>query len=144
MSPYPTLPDRFGKRPGIKPKAAHPPGLHLPEVDRLELRLADLPPSSNNMFVNGHGRHKSGPYKQWVTSAGWMLKPQMVGRVPGLVVLHMTFGRPTATSDLDNRIKPVCDLLVTNGLIDDDRFVQGISAWWGTAPGCQIVIERAA
>lgn len=142
---YPLNPDSFGKIPKLKPKAAAlRPGLHLPEVDRLELRLADIPPSVNHMFANSHhgGRHKSKDYTTWLTTTGWKMKPQFVGRVPGNVVIDLTICRMAINADLDNRIKPSLDFLVTHGLIDDDRHVEEIHARWGGLSGCLIVIER--
>lgn len=143
---YPLNPDSFGKRKKVRRIVLPPPGLHLPVVDRLELHMPTVPPSVNSMYPssgNG-GRHKSAAYTAWVTATGWEMKPQFVGRVPGNVVLDMTFCRMSVAADVSNRIKSAEDFLVSHGLIDDDRFVQSITARWGGLSGATIVIERAA
>ena len=81
------------------------------------------PISVNAMYANvpGKGRVKTERYKTWLNSAGWSLRAARPERVSGPykleIVLHVADAR---RRDLDNTVKPVLDLLVTHGLVDDD------------------------
>lgn len=90
----------------------------------LVLRLP-VPPSTNNLFVarrDGKGRAKTSEYKAWVEAAGkWiMTQPRRLIDGPVRVEIEAPVGR---TRDIDNIAKPTLDLLVTMGVIQDDRYV---------------------
>lgn len=93
-----------------------------------------LPPSANKLFKNlqGRGRAKTQTYESWRVEAGWTLKQQLNGsRIGGAVSVAILCARKDMRSgDIDNRIKPILDLLVSYGTIDDDRNVQKVSAEW--------------
>lgn len=110
--------------------------------ERLEIRLTDPPPSSNNMFANvpGRGRIKSKLYKLWIESAGWEARIQSALRVPGPVLIDITVFRMSKIADIDNRVKAVVDLLVAHDLIDDDKNVSEVRARWSDQLGCRIVV----
>lgn len=121
---------------------------------RLEL---PIPPSINCCFVNvltGRGgsrasRARSKKYRAWASAAGWHLKIARPKKVAGATEIEILVARPNKNSDVDNRIKPVLDLLVTHGVIDDDRHVESTSARWarpgdGVEAGMVAVIIRPA
>lgn len=104
-----------------------------------------IPPSVNSMYVNvpRRGRVKSSAYVRWIKNAGWALQTQPHARVPGKVNVLIEIRRPTANSDVDNRVKAALDLLVSHGVIDDDRYVQSVKAVWAEVDSCRITVEAA-
>jgi Holliday junction resolvase RusA-like endonuclease len=93
------------------------------------------PPSVNELFWNkpGRGRVKTRVYADWLGHAGWRLREQRPGRIAGRVIIVMSIERSNANADIDNRIKPILDLLVSQHVIDDDRFVVGLCIAWAPA-----------
>ena len=91
-----------------------------------------VPPSVNAMYRNsvGKGRVETQMYKDWKGHAGWRLRLQKPEPIHGYVVILINIERPNVASDVDNRIKALFDLLVTYGVITDDRFVVGFCAAW--------------
>lgn len=101
-----------------------------------------VPPTTNNLFATvGRRRVQTREYKSWLEAAGWQIKTQRVPKVEGDVKVTLVITRPTVTSDLDNRIKPILDSLVKFGVIDDDTQVCAINAAWGFADGCRVIVE---
>lgn len=94
------------------------------------------PPSTNNMFANvaGRGRIKSKEYNMWVNAAGWdcKRKGQCMGPFTLTVSFNTAWRRPNA--DLDNRIKPILDLLVAHEVVEDDNRCEAIHASWQALP----------
>jgi len=87
----------------------------------------DLPlsPSTNNLFANRpgqRGRFPTARYKTWLQAAGWDVKAAGAIKVSGEIAVTISIPHDY-TSDADNRIKAVLDLLVRHELIDDDRYV---------------------
>lgn len=93
------------------------------------------PPSVNEMFrnVRGKGRVKTSAYLDWRGHAGWVLRSQRPERVPGRIVVLISVERMSNCADIDNRVKAIFDLLVSHGVIDDDRNVVGFAAAWAPA-----------
>jgi Holliday junction resolvase RusA-like endonuclease len=112
-------------------------------ADRTMLVLP-MPPSANNLFFNipgGRGRAKSGGYKAWITEAGLKLKAQRPLKLLGDVEVHYRFGPRNRSADVENRIKPVSDLLVAHGVIKDDRFiVRLVVEWAGDVRGVEVTV----
>ena len=104
-----------------------------------------LPPSLNNIFVNlpRGGRAKSPEYKAWRQLATLQINTQHPGRIVGDVRIEITCERPNKASDLDNRIKPVLDAIVTARVIEDDRKVVELTAKWGDVRGVLVNVEVA-
>lgn len=127
--------------------------------------LLPLPPSTNGLTKavyytdrrtgKRHARKvETTQYTEWKRTAGRALNEQIKAspirmsddaRIPGPVVLTMRFGRPNKRrQDLDNRLKAPIDLLAAHGVIDDDRNVQSILAYWcSTVEGVEIEVWRA-
>ena len=98
------------------------------------------PPSVNRMYIKG--RIKSEAYRAWLSEAGWQLKAQNVRPVPGPVSLNISCPE-NGRRDLGNHEKPMTDLLVRMGLIEDDRnrIVRKITLEWTDQPSMLIRIE---
>lgn len=95
-----------------------------------------FPPASNNLFANSKsgGRFKSARYTAWATEAGWEAKKQRAGRIEGPYALYIVACRPDARRrDLANLEKAVSDLLVSVGIVEDDRLCQRLDMRWGPA-----------
>lgn len=84
-----------------------------------------LAPSVNGAFrnVEGKGRVRTGPYKTWAQSAGWELKAQRPVRCDANRLLILIALPEKMPGDVDNRVKPTLDLLVSLGVIRDDSHV---------------------
>lgn len=79
-----------------------------------------FPPSVNGLFFNRKGgRTKTVQYALWQRQAGWELKLQKQKPIKGPVGLMYTY-QDNRKADLGNLEKPVSDLLVKHGLIEDD------------------------
>ena len=109
-----------------------------------------FPPPTNGLYRNTKdrgGRAKTTRYKAWQNNAILDLVEQGITRQPivtGPIHLVMVFGRPDRRKrDLDNLLKAPIDLLVSQGVIEDDRNVQSIVANWGVGKGVEVVVDRA-
>lgn len=99
----------------------------MPPADALRFKLP-LPPSANALWTVRRGtkqRIKTDAYRAWIVEAGWLIvaadwpQPTMLhGSVA--ISIEAPFSR---RRDLDNAIKPILDLIVRHGLIEDDRWV---------------------
>ena len=84
------------------------------------------PPSVNALFANaaGKGRVRSARYKQWAIAAGWRLQSQRSNWptiAPGqsyCIALRLPVDY---RSDIDNAGKAPIDLLVSLGVVPDDK-----------------------
>ena len=114
----------------------------------LTFELPAMPPSVNAMYVNipGHGRAKTQKYRDWINTAGLILNRQIKGRLTGRVDIRIKLEDTHPTADCSNYIKPLEDLLVSSGVITDDRakFVRSAKSEWAPIKGVQIEIERVA
>lgn len=81
---------------------------------------------------------KAKPYDTWITLAGAIIattrpKPAAVhGNFIAEIIVDDRLR--DSGSDLDNRIKPVLDLLAHMSLIDNDKFCDDVRARWGRLP----------
>lgn len=88
------------------------------------------PPSTNNLFANGkHGRFKSKKYEAWIVEAGKELLAQKPQHFAGRVEVQLQVPR-NLRRDLDNHWKASLDLLVSHGVIQDDRFIERLYVFW--------------
>ena len=85
--------------------------------------LLPWPPSTNCIFARGKGRgmFPSARYKAWKEEASHALRWQQMDALSGPVEVKIQLSSPTKrVYDLDNRVKPILDLLVDTRLIDGD------------------------
>lgn len=87
-----------------------------------------VPPSVNNLFANKRsgGRYKTKEYRAWIQEAGWTVNLQKPAPVHGKYKFFLTL--PKIKGDASNRIKAAEDLLVSLGLVDDDRHCVDVQA----------------
>lgn len=106
--------------------------------------ILPLPPSVNHYKRIGKNRnpYNHPAYTKWKTEAGWCLAAQRVAQkkvtlaVP--VAVEMIFMRK---GDIDNRIKPLLDLLKDNHVLLDDKYVERLLVTFGDVSGCEVTIE---
>lgn len=115
-------------------------------VDRGALCLCTVPPSLNTIFFNvkRKGRVKTPEYSEWLTKCHFELRRQGGWHVPGHVRVRLSYCRSQTKADLDNLAKPVLDLLVQAGRIQDDRNVVELHAAYGQTKGTVIEIWSAS
>jgi crossover junction endodeoxyribonuclease RusA len=93
-----------------------------------------LPPSQNNMFINGRagkGRFPSPLYKAWRNEASIRAYMQNKACIEGPFAVQINAVRPDRRKrDIDNLIKPLVDLLVSQGFVSDDSEMQQVTATW--------------
>ncbi len=71
-------------------------------------------------------RYKTNEYKKWLLDGQWLLKGH--SQVSGEVEVSIRcWTRNYARSDADGFLKPICDLLTTAKIIDDDRFIKKLT-----------------
>jgi crossover junction endodeoxyribonuclease RusA len=101
------------------------------------------PPSLNSIFRNvpGRGRVKVTSYKNWEMAALLSVKAQRPTPIMGKVTVDITVKR--SRGDIDNRIKACLDILTKAGCIDDDRYVEEVTARWGDVDGAVVKVEAA-
>lgn len=112
----------------------------------IELDLP-FPPSVNALTFNAkRGRAKTERYNKWLNAAGWELKRQKPGKVKGDYALWLYCERPDRRKrDIDNLVKPVSDLLVSHGVVEDDSNAAEVHLYWcGPGKTCRVRIESAA
>lgn len=110
-----------------------------------ELQLT-MPPSANHLWVRARkGMRKSDAYVTWLMLAAIEARRQSFKRVSGPYKLSMTVLRPDRRRrDIDNTIKPVADLLMHIGAIDDDSNCISVYAEWGEkGDGVRVCVESA-
>jgi Holliday junction resolvase RusA-like endonuclease len=90
--------------------------------------ILPFPPSVNSIRTVARGRMiSSSVYRDWQQEAGAHLVYQGFQSVdsvlvPGQVEVEIEFGRASKRNfDIDNHAKPILDLLVTYGVIEDDN-----------------------
>ena len=96
------------------------------------------PPSVNSMYFNlppkngkQRGRAKSKAYTAWLGDAGYILNQQYIAPRKGRVRITYMVNRPDKViRDLSNLVKPLEDLLVRHGLIEDDSLVDEFTMRW--------------
>lgn len=100
-----------------------------------------LPPSLNNAFVNrpdGKGRWPSRDYSRWREQAAKALTLQAwdMPAKPYTVTIRVNIDH---RSDIDNRVKPVLDLLVKHGVLAGDQWVNALHVYRDrTVDGCTV------
>jgi len=109
-----------------------------------------LPPSTNQLFFNvpkehGGGRAKTKRYLDWITLARSELRKQKARPLFGQFVVRIECSEKSR-ADLGNHEKPVVDLLVFHGVLEDDskKYVRKIILEWSSEiDGVRVIIEPA-
>ena len=100
---------------------------------RITVVIEELPPSANRLwrFVPGRRPMKSLEYRGWLSRTGLYVrtlvkeKHDLPPKKPwGLFVIAEGL---TRRRDLDNIIKPICDMLSYSGIVPDDRWLDFIN-----------------
>ena len=93
-------------------------------------RFYTLPimPSLNNAFPTRKDgkRFASRQYTAWKEQAGWRLRQLKPQRIDGPYALYIRLPLKMR-GDVDNRIKPLADLLVAHGLTADDKLMHRVT-----------------
>lgn len=115
-------------------------------TSRIIIETEHLPPSTNNLYfsVPGKGRVKTDRYRTWREAAGWDFNGK--GHVAGnyAMILSIDPRKVRKGRDLSNFIKPVEDLAVAHGLVDDDSQCVHVSALYEhTVKGMRVEIIPA-
>lgn len=90
-----------------------------------------LPTSTNRLHVgSGRGKRRTDDYADWLKAAGWeiaALRPRLaVKALPAGCRWRSRIRFPLGDrADADNRIKAMHDLLVSMGIVPDDRLLDG-------------------
>lgn len=88
----------------------------------------ELKPLSVNQVWCGK-RFKTPIYKQYERDLSLLLSVTKCPFLIGYVELDVKFYiKSFAISDVDNFLKPMIDIIVKNGLIQDDKFIKKITA----------------
>lgn len=99
-----------------------------------------VPPSTNNLYVNGRGgrRFKSPRYKAWLKECALHFRTlkyyhcfDKKDKAKRCIILDVPINYQR---DLDNVIKPTLDALKQSAMIPDDRWVNEIHAYRATPP----------
>lgn len=92
------------------------------------------PPSLNEMFGNnskgGKGRFPKKIYKDWIGAALWNIARQQPHRFDVRCVVFAAVQRRSLSADIDNRSKPILDILKSAGIYKDDSRVTAIAFVW--------------
>lgn len=106
-----------------------------------------LPPTANHLFFNlpkGKGRAKTGEYRAWITEAGWEIVRQKraAGAKKFTTPVRLLYEVKKTRRDLGNTEKAVSDLLVRQGVIEDDgpNYVSEIVLRWADVAGVRVTI----
>ena len=105
------------------------------------------PPSANQLYRNvpGKGRVRSNEYRRWQAHAGWQVQAARPGQVSGAVTVSYQIPRPQdqRRRDIDNLAKPLNDLLVKHGVIEDDSRVQAVTLAYADVSEVVATVEPA-
>jgi crossover junction endodeoxyribonuclease RusA len=102
------------------------------------------PPSANSMWRHvGKRVLRSAEYEAWRKQCALIIRSETRGHgVAGPYAMTMQVGRPDRRRrDIDNLVKPVGDVLVLAGAVDDDCDCQKIEASWSAdVTGVRVLI----
>lgn len=102
------------------------------------------PPSCNMLFrTTGNKRYKTGSYVLWISKGVDCIKQQNIAlKLLKDINIEIYVPRLRINSDIDNRIKPVLDLLVKAKILVDDKYVNSVYAEWiDKTKRCCVIIK---
>jgi Holliday junction resolvase RusA-like endonuclease len=121
----------------------------MPEVKETAVEITS-PPSANKLWRMGKNRktgasimHKSKEYSDWLATAQVELLIQRPESIMGEVEVFISIWRHHALADLDNRIKPILDVL-QGSVFENDKQVMRVTATWAPvklSPACYVVVR---
>lgn len=110
------------------------------------IRLAlPFPPSVWDIYVGwGKSRRQSPAYAQWVQDCGWFIRGRN-DRIDTPFSLCVALKRPHNRMDLDNRLKPILDVLQHYQIIKNDNLCERITMTWDAniESDCVVLVQRA-
>lgn len=95
----------------------------------------EYPPSVNQLWraVPGRGVIKSKVYREWLEKNLWIIRGQTRDKIEGKFTIEFQATRPDKRRrDIDNLIKPLMDVIVQAGLVEDDSLCEMLSIMWIT------------
>ena len=104
------------------------------------VKFDTYPPSANRIwrYVNGRAI-KSAEYRTWREAQEWAVKAQREPTVIGAYTAHIMVNRPdNRKRDLDNLLKPIGDVLVAAGIVEDDSLCQKLTVEWVRGQSCPV------
>jgi Holliday junction resolvase RusA-like endonuclease len=106
------------------------------------ITLPIIPPSLNGIWRGkGNGQvYRADKYTDWITAAGLIVNRQTADRInspiyTAPVSVTVAMKRPRANADLDNRLKPLGDLLERHHVLSDDKLIHMWIASWAELEG---------
>jgi len=116
-----------------------------PVVDLVQLDLP-YPVSTNALWMRSSttGQTVRSPrYAKWFQAASNELAIQRPGCVRGKYSLEVLIERKSGRRDIDNAIKSLSDMLVSNQVVEDDSLAQRITLEWSdTIKGAWVAIRK--
>jgi Holliday junction resolvase RusA-like endonuclease len=109
---------------------------------KTRLQIEALPPSVNHIYRSARSKttgkvqvYRSQEYLTWQNAVGWSVKAQMARQPKWISPVYLTVAmrRPRSNADLDNRLKPLADMLQSLGVIENDKLIHGWNAYWTDA-----------
>lgn len=92
-----------------------------------------FPPSVNAMYANGgnkRGRHKTAKYKAWEQEASEAINDSHRQGMLDYSLCIALKAPDKRARDLGNLEKAVSDLLVSHGVVKDDRYCRRLTMFW--------------
>ena len=99
------------------------------------------PLSTNALYYNKakKGRVKSNAYKAWIREAGAEILASGMRPIKGPVFVSITVSTKSR-NDIDNNAKCVLDLLESQGIIENDKLVEGLHISKADRLGALVVV----
>jgi len=109
------------------------------------IKLSKMPPSVNGLYSTDwktKRRFTSKNYAAWLSVVLIEMLTQPRKQYEGVVRLKIRIGPGRSNADCSNYIKPIEDLLVKHGIIQDDckKHVKGVCIEWADVEGVEIDI----
>ncbi len=104
-----------------------------------------FPPTVWDIYVGwGKTRRKSPEYANWVQDCGWFIRGRN-DRIDTPFSLCVALKRPHNRMDLDNRLKPILDVLQHYQVIKNDNLCERITMTWDAdiKSDCVVIVQRA-
>ena len=96
------------------------------------ITIDQYPPSTNVIWRVARNRIiKSAAYRKWLADMAILIRGQTKDKIIGAYGLEILVKRKDRRRrDIDNFIKPISDLLVSAGVVEDDSLCDVVTAMW--------------